>query len=148
MLTSYIIYPNPAPSIVGATTSLINSSAVDNPVLIFTSTNNGQPTNRSGFPVIGTPTEQINAVTTIALCNTGAVNLADETVNSVSVNIYFAKKGIGALAANLVVSNLIVPAGETVFFSEERIVLDGGDAIWVGTSQTGLLAVTVSTLKV
>jgi hypothetical protein len=148
MLTSYIVYPNPAPSIVGAVTSLVDSTAVDNPVLVFTSTDNGQPTSRSGFPSIGTPTEQINAVTTIALCNTAAVNLADETINSVSVNIYFAKKGIGALASNLVVSNLIVPAGETVFFSEERIVLDGGDTIWVGTSASGILAVTVSTLKV
>jgi hypothetical protein len=148
MLTSYIIYPNPAPSIAGATTSLINSSAIDNPVLVFTSTNNGQPTNRSGFPVVGTPIEQTNAVTTIALCNTGVVDLSNENTNSVSVNIYFAKKGIGALAANLVVSNLIVPAGETVFFSEERMVLDGGDTIWVGTSQTNLLSVTVSSLKV
>lgn len=148
MLTSYITYPNPAPSIAGALTSLIDSTAVDNPVLVFTSTNNGQPTNRSGFPVIGTPIEQINAVTTIALCNTAAVNLSDENVNSVTVNIYFAKKGIAALAANLVVSNLIVPAGETVFFSEERMVLDGGDTIWVGTSASGRLSVTVSSLKV
>ena len=29
-----------------------------------------------------------NAITTIALCNTGAPDLADETVNSIDVNVY------------------------------------------------------------
>lgn len=148
MLTSYIFYPNPAPSTSGAVTSLIDSTATNNPVLVFTSTNNGQPITRTGFPVIGTPSEQVNAITTVALCNTAAVNLTDETINSVTVNIYLVKKGLTALLANLIVSNLIVPAGETVFFSEERIILDGGDMIWIGTSQPNILAVTVSSLKV
>jgi hypothetical protein len=48
----------------------------------------------------------------------------------------------------LFVSNLTVPAGETVFFADERFVLDGGDEVWVGTSSAAKLAVTISSLPV
>jgi hypothetical protein len=41
-----------------------------------------------------------------------------------------------------------VPAGETVFFNDERIILDSCDEIYVGTSAANLLAVTVSSLPV
>jgi hypothetical protein len=44
-------------------------------------------------------------------------------------------------------ASLVVPAGETVFFSEERIVLDSGDEIWVGTSAASRLSVTVSVIS-
>ena len=95
-----------------------------------------------------------NAITTIALCNTGTPDLTDETVNSVDVNVYLVAPN-GTYADNrtinvgsLIVSKLTVPAGETVFLSEERIVLEGGDEIWIGTSATGLLSVTVSALAV
>jgi len=141
MITSYITYPNPAPSIVGAALSLIDSTLVTVPALVFTSTQDGRPTNRGGVA-------QENAITTIALCNTAAVTLTDETDNAVNVNIYLVKAGQSYDPANLIVSNLTVPAGETVFLSEERIVLSGGDQLYVGTSASGLLAVTVSTLPV
>jgi hypothetical protein len=58
------------------------------------------------------------------------------------------KSGQSYDPANLIVSNLTVPAGETVFLSEERIVLEGGDMVYVGTSAASLLAVTISTLPV
>lgn len=102
-----------------------------------------------------------NAITTIALCNTGTPDLADETVNSIDVNVYLISPG-GTYADNrtinvgsLIVSKLTVPAGETVFLSEERIVLSDTDYVAVGYSpSTGagtvsnLLTVTVSTLPV
>jgi hypothetical protein len=102
-----------------------------------------------------------NAITTIALCNTGAPDLADETVNSIDVNVYLVSPN-GTYADNqiigngsLIVSKLTVPAGETVFLSEERIVLSNLDYVSVGYSpSTGaatvgsLLTVTVSTLSV
>ena len=105
---------------------------------IFVSTTNGA----SGG------TGQVNAITTIALCNIGAPTLTDETVNAVTVNIWFAKSGVGYQNYNRIVSNLIIPAGETVFFSEERIVLDANDTIYVGASVADLIAVTVSSLPV
>jgi hypothetical protein len=82
------------------------------------------------------------------LCNVAAPTLTDETVNSVTVNIYFVKAADSYGTANLVVSSLTVPAGETVFFSEERFVLDAGDKIYVGTSSASKIAVTVSSLPV
>ena len=102
-----------------------------------------------------------NAITTIALCNTGTPDLTDETVNSVDVNVYMISPS-GTYADNrtinvgsLIVSKLTVPAGETVFLSEERIVLSDTDYVAVGYSpSTGaatvgnLLTVTVSTLPV
>jgi hypothetical protein len=55
----------------------------------------------------------------------------------------------------LIVSKLTVPAGETVFLSEERIVLSDTDYVSVGYSPSSgaatvgsLLTVTVSTLPV
>jgi hypothetical protein len=129
-------YENPE-----GTLSLVDSTNVTIPVKVFTSST-------TGGPIGGGVTGRENAVTTIALCNTLAPDPADETTNSVTVNIYIVRSGLSYAAGNLVVSNLVIPAGETVFFSEERIVLASGDQIWVGTSQAARLSVTVSVLAV
>ncbi len=129
-------YENPE-----GTLSLVDSTNVTIPVKVFTSST-------TGGPIGGGVTGRENAVTTIALCNTLAPDPADETTNSVTVNIYIVRSGLSYAAGNLVVSNLVVPAGETVFFSEERIVLASGDQIWIGTSAASRLAVTVSVLAV
>ncbi len=101
-----------------------------------------------------------NAVTTIILCNTGAPSLTDEASNSIDVNIYLVSPSSGGDNAttgngSLIVSKLTVPAGETVFFSEERVVLSDGDLVRVGYQMSNgaspvsnLLTVTVSTLAV
>lgn len=130
-------YENPE-----GTISLVDSTSVTVPVKVFTSTTTG-----AGVGV-GGATGRTNAITTIAFCNTAAPSAADETTNAVTVNIYIVRSGKTFGNGNLVVSNLIVPAGETVFFSEERIVLDSGDEIWVGTSAASRLSVTVSALAV
>jgi hypothetical protein len=77
---------------------------------------------------------QSTAITTIALCNIGTPVLTDETVEAVTVNIHLVKAASSASARNLIVSNLTVPAGETVFFSDERIILDGSDSVWIGAT--------------
>lgn len=129
-------YENPE-----GTLSLIDSTSVSVPVKVFTSST-------TGGPIAGGVIGRENAVTTIALCNTLAPDAADETVNSVTVNIYVVRSGLSYGPGNLVVSSLVVPAGETVFFSEERMVLASGDQIWIGTSAASRLAVTVSLLAV
>jgi hypothetical protein len=129
-------YENPE-----GTLSLIDSTSVTVPVKVFTSST-------TGAPIAGGVLGRENAVTTIALCNTAAPDPADETTNSVTVNIYVVRSGLSFGPGNLVVNSLVVPAGETVFFSEERIVLASGDALWVGTSSAARLAVTVSVLAV
>lgn len=129
-------YENPE-----GTLSLIDSTSVTVPVKVFTSST-------TGGPIAGGVIGRENAVTTIALCNTAAPDPADETANSVTVNIYVVRSGLSYGAGNLVVSSLVVPAGETVFFSEERMVLASGDQIWIGTSAAARLAATVSLLAV
>ena len=140
-------YENPEETI-----SLIDSTSVGAPVKVFTSSTNGSPVGTSlpsGHPEgPGVSVSRSHAITTIAFCNTAAPNASDETVNAVNVNIYLVRRGKTFSAGNLIVSNLTVPAGETVFFNEERIVLDGSDEIWVGTSAASRLAITVSALPV
>lgn len=129
-------YENPE-----GTIALVDSTSVTVPVKVFTSST-------TGGPVSGGVTGRTNAITTIALCNTAAPNISDETINSVTVNIYVVRSGKSYGAGNLIVSNLTIPAGETVFFSEERIVLESADEIWIGTSDSGRLSATVSVLAV
>jgi len=89
-----------------------------------------------------------NAITTIIVCNTGTVDLTDETVRASDLDLYLVPNSSSATEATRIISKLTIPAGETVFFSEERMVLDGGDEIYVGTSSASKIAVTVSSLAV
>lgn len=128
-------------------TTLITTNTIIVPELVYTSSS-------TGAPVAGVVSGQQTAVTTIALCNIATPNNASESADAVSVNIYLAKAGVGYKnyptdpTTNLIVSQLIIPAGETVFFNDERIVLDSGDQIFVGTTVANTLAVTVSSLIV
>jgi hypothetical protein len=106
------------------TSTPITSSTITVASRVFTATDTGL------FGGAAQPT----AITTIALCNIGIPALTDETVEAVTVNIHLVKASAGASARNLIVSNLTIPAGETVFFSDERIILDGGDSVWIGAT--------------
>jgi hypothetical protein len=128
-------------------TTLTTGSNPAIPDLVYTSST-------TGAPIGGSVTGQQTAVTTIALCNIATPDPANENTNAVVVNIYLAKAGIGYKnypadgTTNLIVSRLTIPAGETVFFNDERIILDSGDEIYVGTTVANTLAVTVSSLPV
>ena len=94
-----------------------------------------------------------NAITTIIVCNTGTVDLTDETVRASDLDLYLVPSGGGAgTEATRIVSKLTIPAGETIFFSEERVVLSNLDTIQAQASSIGgvggLLTITVSTLPV
>lgn len=91
-----------------------------------------------------------NAVVTIVVCNTGASDPAgvDESINTCTLTLNLVKFGDVSTVANTIVKNLIVPAGETIFFSDEKIVLDNGDSIRATASVSNLLSITVSTLPV
>jgi len=126
------------------TIKLIDSIAVNSPVKVYTSST-------TGGSIGGSVTGQASAITTMVLCNVGTPDVTDESVNTVTVNIYLVQSGKTADTAtgsNLIVSNLTIPAGETVFFSDEKIILDSGDEVWVGTSTAALVSATVSTLPV
>lgn len=88
------------------------------------------------------------AVTTMIFCNIGTPNPSNETENAVQLELHLVKQGNVATNANTIVKNLNIPAGETVFFDTERVVLDNGDKIIAIASSNSLLVSTVSALAV
>lgn len=109
--------------------------------LVFTSSSTGAPI---AGPVIG----RDQAITTIIVCNTGTPNLTNETVNAANLTLNVVLFGSVSSTTNTIVSNLTIPAGETVFFSDERIVLSSGDQLRATSSAANLLSITVSSLPV
>lgn len=90
-----------------------------------------------------------NAITSVIVCNNTAST-------SIDLSLYVVRSSFNPYdtAESIIVSNLTIPAGETVSFDQEKLVLGNGDALegvasvaWTGTPATGL-AVTVSTLPV
>lgn len=110
----------------------------------------------SGGPVGGAVTATNTAITNIIVCNTGTPSLTNENTDEATITIYLCNKDVGLTGTdtNTIVKNLTVPAGETVFFSDERIVLSGdtalgtADIIRATASVGNLLSVTVSALVV
>lgn len=94
----------------------------------------------------GTP--QQSAITTLVICNTAAGDPIDESVGSATVTLHLVPTGSGASDSNCIIKNLTVPAEETVFLSEERIVLGEGDFISATASVANRISITVSSLKV
>lgn len=114
--------------------------------LVFTSTS-------TGAPLASGATAQDNAITNIIVCNTGTPDLTDETVNSATLTLNLVAAGGVSTDTNTIVKNLIVPAGETIFFSDEKIILQGStlygvDSIRATSSVGNLLSITVSALQV
>ncbi len=100
-----------------------------------------------------------NAIVTIAICNTGAPTAGDESVNLCYLDLFAVPSGDsadvsgktgapGTYTGNQIVSQLAIPAGETIFFSDEKIVLEDGDKIVALADASNLLSITVSTLQV
>ena len=111
-------------------------------------TTSGDTLVSTGAPIGGGITGQTNAVTNIIVCNTGTPDLTDETVNSTTLTLNLVLSGNTSSDTNTIVKNLIVPAGETVFYSDEKIILSPGDQIRATASTSNLLSITVSSLQV
>ncbi len=79
------------------------------------------------------------AITTVIVCNTTA---SDKTVT-----LYAVPNGGSAGDGTMIVNTLTVPAGDTVSFDQEKMVLGSGDELKAICSASGLTA-TVSTLVV
>jgi len=79
------------------------------------------------------------AITTIIICNT--------TSNAISLTIHAIPNGSSISAASMIVKALSIPAGETVSFDQEKMVLATGDALAAFATDVGLSA-TVSILAV
>jgi hypothetical protein len=79
------------------------------------------------------------AITTIIVCNT--------TGNAIDLTLHAVPSGSSISATTMIVKALSVPAGDTVSFDQEKMVLATGDSVVAIGSSTGLSA-TVSTLAV
>jgi hypothetical protein len=75
-----------------------------------------------------------NAITTMVFCNTATPDVSDESVRAVSLQVHLVKASKTKNFSNTIIKNLVIPAGETLFFDTERVVLDNGDAIVATTS--------------
>ena len=87
------------------------------------------------FTAPGTPGDLNvqSAITTMIFCNVLTPDTSapiNDTTNETFIDVYIVKTGQTASdLVNAVVKNLRVPAGETVFFDTERLVLSSGDTI-------------------
>lgn len=88
------------------------------------------------------------AITTMIACNTGSPNPSNENFNMCELTVYLVPSGSLTNDSTTIVKSLKIPAGETVFFSDEKIVLGAGDAIRAQASQANLITMTISTLLV
>jgi hypothetical protein len=119
------------------TSNPVNSSSLTVPYLVYKSTSTG---------AVG-GTAQQSAITTMIFCNTGTVVSTNETTNAIGISVYLVKYPESYATKSLIINNLTIPAGETVIFSEERIVLDNDDAVWIGASPGSVESVGSLTLN-
>lgn len=91
-----------------------------------------------------------NAVTCLWICNTATFDPNNPTTNRIFLDVHYCKSGAGVSTTNKVVSALPVPAGESVTFDTEKIILDNGDfvALYVTPTSATNLSATISTIPV
>jgi hypothetical protein len=87
------------------------------------------------------PSGQEVALTTMFFCNYSA---SDVTLNSLNL----VTSGGSASDTNRVVKDLLIPAGETLTFDTEKIVLSSGDFVSAVASDNSRLNVTICSLQV
>ncbi len=88
------------------------------------------------------------AVTCIWICNTASYDPNNPTAGLTTLKVYFVKDGDTIGPANIVVNDLPVPAGETVTFDAERMVLDQDDRVVLSSAAPFNLVATISTIDV
>lgn len=66
-----------------------------------------------------------------------------------NIDVYLVKAGDAAdPLVNAIIKSLRIPAGETIFFDTERVVLGAGDSIRARASENSKVVATVSVLPV
>jgi hypothetical protein len=88
------------------------------------------------------------AITTLIFCNTSTYVPATPTLNQSLLYVYAVPSGGTAGASNIIVNGLPVPAGETVSFDQEKMVLGTGDSLVAKTDSLSNITATVSILAV
>ena len=80
------------------------------------------------------------AITTIIVCNTDVTDLV--------LNLYAVASGNSVGSGTQIVNALTIPAGDTVSFDQEKMVLGPGDEIKASSYPSTGLTATISTLAV
>ena len=90
----------------------------------------------------------VNAITTIIVCNTNTT----PTTGDRTLTLYAVENNAGAVGTpatgNMIVQTLTIPAGDTISFDQEKMVLVNNDAIFAYVSGGTGVTATVSTLPV
>ena len=91
-----------------------------------------------------------NAITTIIVCNKVLFDPANPLTGQTSLYLWAmpAADGSTPLDKHLIVNGLPIPAGETVSFDQEKMVLANGDKLFAKSDSPANLVATVSTLAV
>jgi hypothetical protein len=88
-----------------------------------------------------TPSDiQEHAVTCMIFCNTSA--------DSVTLNLYAATTTATIGIENQLVKDLEIPAGETLTFDSEKLILSTGDRVFAVASASNRLTASVSSMRV
>lgn len=91
-----------------------------------------------------------DAITSVIVCNTAEFDSENPTAGEVKLSLYAVPSGGTAASPadeTMIVNNLPIPAGETVSFDQEKLVLSIGDML-VAKGDIANLVATVSTLAV
>jgi len=89
------------------------------------------------------------AITTVIVCNTATYDPINPTSGQTYLYLYAVPSGVTPVTATqLIVNGLPIPAGETVTFDQEKIVLATGDELVAKSDSPANLVATVSTLLV
>jgi|TARA_B110000240_G_C13483095_1_gene446202 hypothetical protein len=98
--------------------------------------------------VLLVPSGKVYAILTIMVCNTEPANPIHLEHGESQFDMHFIASGGAKSNTNMVINDLILPAGETFTFDSEKVVLEAGDKIvMLGASPT-VLSATVSFLEV
>lgn len=87
-------------------------------------------------------------IATMIFCNTETPDPNDEDAGATFLDLHLVKNGSTPTFVNKIVSGLRIPAGETVFFDSERVVLENGDSVIASTSSPAVLSCTISTVDI
>lgn len=87
-------------------------------------------------------------IATMIFCNVALPNPLQDDSNTTFLDIHLVKSGDLVTPINKIVNALMIPAGETVFFDTERIVLANGDKVVASTTSPAVVTCTISTVDI
>jgi hypothetical protein len=94
-----------------------------------------------GGSIFSTPAGEVHALTCMIYCNTSLIDAF------LSVHLLPSGKSSTDIETSIIKS-LLIPPGETFTFDSEKLILEGGDAIFASASADDTLVVSLSTMRV